>query len=125
MPAIQDGGECVMRIFTARNSDYTSWYRVWEAGIAVYYACAREGRAGIHSGLGRSKSVHFPVLEPILISSGEGHNLYLAMSGSVRSTSSTSNFAIEDGGGNSSFTNTELLKDRAHLQAGKRLALIA
>ena len=62
MPAIQDGGECAMRIFTAKNSDVTSWYRLWEAGLAVYYVCAREGRAGIHSGLGRFKSVPSPVL---------------------------------------------------------------
>ena len=57
MLAVQDGGECAMRIFTARNSDFTSWYKIWEAALAVYYACVRDGRGGIHSGLGRSKGV--------------------------------------------------------------------
>lgn len=66
MLAIQDGGECAMRIFTARNSDITSWYKIWEAGTAVYYACARDGRGGIHSGLGRSKGVNSTSLEPLL-----------------------------------------------------------
>ena len=120
MLAIQDGGECAMRIFTARNSDFTSWYKIWEAGTAVYYACVRDGRGGILSGLGRSKGVSSIALEPILTLLGEAHNLYLAMSGSVRLTGSTSNLTIEDGGRNSSFTNTELLEDRGYLQAGKR-----
>ena len=55
-----------MRIFTARDSDVTSWYKIWEAGVAVYYACVRDGRGGIYSGLGRSKSPMSSVLEPLL-----------------------------------------------------------
>ncbi|CAF9910213.1 MAG: hypothetical protein HETSPECPRED_009654 [Heterodermia speciosa] len=81
------GGECAMRIFTARNSDFTSWYKIWEAALAVYYACVRDGRGGIHSGL------------------GEAHNLYLAMSGSVRAASGILDLAMEVGGNSSSLKN--------------------
>ena len=42
-----------MRIFSAKNADTTSWYRLWEAATAVYYACARDGKGGIFSGLGK------------------------------------------------------------------------
>ncbi|KAL8791304.1 MAG: hypothetical protein Q9195_005923 [Heterodermia aff. obscurata] len=87
------GGGCIMRIFTARNSDFTSWYKIWEAGIAVYYVCVRDGRGGIYSGL------------------GESHNLYVAMSG-LRPVSGTSSLDFEDGWKNSSLTGTELQKDR-------------
>ena len=66
MLAFQDGGECIIRIFTAGNFDITSWYKIWEAGLAVYYACARDGRGGILSGLGGSKGVNPIVLEPPL-----------------------------------------------------------
>ena len=58
-----------MRIFTARHSDTTSWYRIWEAGIAVYYACVRDGRGGIHSGLGRSYRANSTLLETLLTQS--------------------------------------------------------
>lgn len=41
-----------MRIFTAKNSDTTSWYQLWEAATALYYTCGKQGMGGSFSDLG-------------------------------------------------------------------------
>ena len=54
--AIEDDGKSAMRIFSARYSDTTSWYKLWEAATALYYACVNEGKGGSFSGLGRLRN---------------------------------------------------------------------
>ena len=48
----QDDGACKLRIFTTGSIDITSWYKVWEAAVAVYHLCARRGLAGYATRLG-------------------------------------------------------------------------
>ena len=52
----QDHGACKLRIFTKGSIDITSWYKVWEAAVAVYHVCAKFGKAGYATGLGESYS---------------------------------------------------------------------
>ncbi len=52
---------CAIRISSpSAESDVESWYRVWEATVALNAVCVRKGRRGAAGGLG----LFYPVLLP-------------------------------------------------------------
>lgn len=49
-----DDRECLGRLwYTRKQSDFASWYKIWEAVTAVYSVCGRNQRRGTIRGLGQ------------------------------------------------------------------------
>ena len=45
-----------MTISTEQNQvDFTSWYKLWEAAVAINAMCVRHGKAGYWEGIGESR----------------------------------------------------------------------
>ena len=65
---IAEENGCAMRVFSVGLSDWTSWYKLWEAGTALYYRCARLEKGGIFTGLGQPEESTLGVLKASLIS---------------------------------------------------------
>lgn len=79
LPAIvtSDHGLCEMRIFTTGASDTASWYQFWEATSALYYACAKQGKGGVFSGL------------------GDAHRLFVVLTGTAGLSGGSENVTME------------------------------
>lgn len=50
---LSGGKMCTLKIFTSGNKDIISWYRLWEATVAVFSMCTVKGMGGSFRGLGK------------------------------------------------------------------------
>ena len=46
--------------------DFSSWYRFWEAAVAINAMCVRDGKAGSWEGIGESNMLPFSVLPSLV-----------------------------------------------------------
>ena len=71
-----------MTVLTANRrgeADSTSWYKIWEAANAAYYACISPGFRGTFRGLGTFSSGF--MFQPLIQSSGDNHDLFVTFTG--------------------------------------------